>query len=173
MERRRFLTNISLGLTGTLAVSQTFAAYGNKPAETNMNSEAQVNRLMMLSINVSKMPDSKEFYADKLGLQITTDYRMDDNNWWVTLASPQGGTTITLARASAFPESIKPGTLALYFETSDIDTAHKELSSKIEQVNDIRNDLFGPGSGVKFFILKDPDGNLIHVVENHPPGIPF
>ena len=86
-----------------------------------------VNKLLMLSMNVGDMPKAKAFYADKLGLKVTTDYRKDDDNWWVTLASPEGEASITLARATGF-ENMKPGTMALYFETSDIAAAHKELS---------------------------------------------
>jgi catechol 2,3-dioxygenase-like lactoylglutathione lyase family enzyme len=132
-----------------------------------------VNKFMMLTVNVSDMPKAKAFYADKLGLKITTDYRIDDNNWWVSLAFPGGGATITLARASTYPENIKPGTMALYFATSDVVAAYNELSSGGVQVNEIRDDLFGPGSGVKFFNLEDPDGNLVHVVQEHDSRTPF
>ncbi len=132
-----------------------------------------VNKFMMLTINVSDIPKAKSFYADKLGLKVTTDYRIDDNNWWVSLTLPEGGATMTLARTSVYPETIKPGTMSLYFETSDVVAAHKELSSEGVLVNDIQDDLFGPGSGVKFFNFKDPDGNLVHVVQVHESRTPF
>lgn len=132
-----------------------------------------VNKIMMLTMNVSEIPRARAFYAENLGLKVTTDYRIDDNNWWVTLTSPEGGATITLARASAYPESLKPGTMALYFATSDVVAAHKKLSSEVLNVNDIQDDLFGPGSGVKFFNLKDPDGNLVHLVQEHESRVPF
>lgn len=174
MERRSFIRNIGLGIAGTLARGKTFAVNENKlissPMQTLTNT---VNKFMMLSLNVSDIPKAKAFYADKLGLKITTDYRIDDNNWWVTLTSPEGGANITLARASAYPENIKPGTLALYFETSDVVAAHKELSNKGIKIDEIQDNLFGPGSGVKFFILKDPDGNLVHLVQAHESRVPF
>lgn len=130
------------------------------------------NRLMMVSINVSDMMKSKMFYTD-LGFKITSDYRLDDDNWWVSLTLPRGGATLTLARAGVYPESIRAGMLSLYFECPDIINAHKELSDKGIKVNNIQDDLFGPGSGVKFFNLKDPDGNLVHFVQEHEPGVPF
>ena len=117
-----------------------------------------VDRLMMFNIAVSDMPKAKEFYADKLGLGVTADYRQDDNNWWVSLTLPEGGVTITL---STFHENTKPGTMKLYFATSDVAAAHKELSAKGAKVNNIKDDLFGPGSGVKWFSLEDPDGNQV------------
>ena len=128
-----------------------------------------VNNLMMLSMAVSDMPKAKEFYADKLGLKVATDYRQDDDNWWVSLTPPEGGATITLARVKAhMPASAggpKPGTLSLYFATSDVAAAHKEIAGKGVKLNEIKDDLFGPGSGVKWFNLEDPDGNLVHIAQ--------
>jgi hypothetical protein len=42
---------------------------------------------------------------------------------------------------------MKPGTMTLYFATSDVAAAHKELSDKGVKVNEVKDDLFGPGSG--------------------------
>jgi catechol 2,3-dioxygenase-like lactoylglutathione lyase family enzyme len=42
---------------------------------------------------------------------------------------------------------------------------HEELSAKGAKVNEVRNDLFGPGSGVKWFSLEDPDGNQVLLVQ--------
>ena len=58
---------------------------------------------------------------------------------------------------------MKPGTMVLYFATSDVAAAHKELSDKGVKVNEVKDDLFGPGSGVKWFNLEDPDGNQVHL----------
>jgi catechol 2,3-dioxygenase-like lactoylglutathione lyase family enzyme len=123
-----------------------------------------VNKFTMFNMTVKDMPKAKEFYADKLGLTVVTDYRQDDDNWWVSLTLPEGGATITLARVSNH-EAVKPGTLSLYFATSDITAAHKELSDKGVKVNNIGDDLYGPGSGVKWFNLEDPDGNLVHLAQ--------
>jgi len=174
MERRSFIRNIGLGIAGTLTGREILAINGDKVIKSGMENNLQVvNKFMMLSINVSNIQKAKEFYADKLGLKITTNYRIDDNNWWVSLTAPEGGTTITLSRASAYPENIKPGMIVLYFETSDIVEAHKDLGARGVQVNDIQNDLFGPGSGVKFLSLKDPDGNLVHLAQAHESRVPF
>ena len=118
-----------------------------------------VDKPTMFSLAVSDMPKAKAFYADTLGLRVTKDYRQDDQNWWVTLTSPEGGVAITLARYGEY--IIKPGTVAVYFKTSDIAAAHEELSKKGANVSDIQDDLFGPGSGVKFFQLQDPDGTQV------------
>jgi Lactoylglutathione lyase and related lyases len=121
-----------------------------------------VNKLSMVSVVVSDMKKAKEFYAEKLGLEVVTDYRQNDNNWWVTLTFPGGGASITLARSSTtHNEPPKPDSMSFYFSTSDIAAAHKELNEKGVKTSEIQDNLYGPGSGVKFFQLKDLDGNQL------------
>jgi len=126
-----------------------------------------VNKLTMVSVVVSDMKKAKEFYAEKLGLEVATDYRQNDDNWWITLTLPGGGTSITLARSSTTSnEPPKPGTMGFYLSTSDIAAAHKELNERGVKPSEVRDDLYGPGSGVKFFQLKDPDGNQVTVAHD-------
>jgi catechol 2,3-dioxygenase-like lactoylglutathione lyase family enzyme len=117
---------------------------------------------MQLVVAVSDMPKAKAFYADKLGLKVTKDYRQDDDHWWVNLRAREGGITITL---STFHAHMKPGTLQLYFATSDVAAAHRELSAAGANVSEMQDNLFGPGTGVKWFELQDPDGNRVLLVQ--------
>ena len=119
-----------------------------------------IDKFMMLQVAVTDMPKAKKFYVDKLGLKVAMDYRKDDNNWWTALTLPAGGVTITLTTHHAH---MKPGTMTLYFATSDIAAANKELSKKGIGVSKVQDDLHGPGSGVKWFNFKDSEGNLIHI----------
>ena len=120
------------------------------------------NKFTMVSVVVSDMKQAKEFYAEKLGLDVATDYRRNDDNWWVTLTLPGGGASITLARSSTSSnEPPKPGTVGFYLSTSDIAAAHKELNEKGVNTGEVRDDLYGPGSGVKFLQFQDPDGNSV------------
>jgi len=64
-----------------------------------------------------------------------------------SLTLPEGGTSIT---QSAAHENMQPGTMKLYFATLDVAAAHKELSAKGTKVNEVKDDLFGPGSGEKW-----------------------
>ena len=128
----------------------------------DLESATVVNKLSMVSVVVNDMKKAKEFYAEKLGLEVATDYRQNDDNWWVTLTLPGGGASITLARSSTTSnEPPKPGTLGLYLSTSDIAAAHEELNEKGLKTSEIQDNLYGPGSGVKFFQLQDPDGNQV------------
>ena len=132
---------------------------------TGSESVTVVNQLTMVSVVVSDMKKAKEFYAEKLGLEVSADYRRNDDNWWVTLTLP-GGVSITLARSSTTSnEPPKPGTVGLYLSTSDIDAAHKELNERGVETGEIRDDLYGPGSGVKFIQFKDPDGNQVTIAK--------
>lgn len=124
------------------------------------------NKLTMVSVVVSDMKKAKDFYAEKLGLEVATDYRQNDNNWWVTLTLPGGGASITLARSSTTSnEPPKPGTLGFYLSTTDLAGAHSALNEKGANPSKIMDDLYGPGSGVKFFQVQDPDGNQVTVAQ--------
>ncbi len=121
-----------------------------------------VDKLTMVSVVVSDMKKAKAFYAEQLGLEVATDYRQNDDNWWVTLTFPGGGASITLARSSTTSnEPPKPGTLGFYLATTDLAAAHNALKEKGVKPTEIMDNLYGPGSGVKFFQLTDPDGNQV------------
>lgn len=128
------------------------------------------DRLMMVNLAVTDMPRAREFYSDKLGLKIIQDFRQSDDQWWVSLSSPENGATLTL---TTYHGNMKPGTALMYFQTSDVEAAHQELSDKSVKVNDIENDLFGPGSGVKWFDFNDPEGNHLYLVQAHEARAPF
>ena len=117
-----------------------------------------VNKLMRFKMAVNDMPKAKAFYVDKLGLKVETDYRRDEHNWWVSLTLTDGGASIVLTTAH---ENMRPGTMTLYFASSDVAAAHKELSAKGAKVNEVKGDLYGPGSDVRWFHLEDPDGNQV------------
>src|SRR5580698_7792310 len=103
-----------------------------------------IDKLMRVKMAVSDMPKAKAFYADKLGLKVATDYRRDDHNWWVSLTLPESGASIVLTTAH---ENMKPGTMSLYFASADVAAAQKELSTKAATVGEVKDDLYGPGSG--------------------------
>ena len=119
-------------------------------------------KILMVMMAVTDMAKAKAFYAEQLGFQVTTDYGQGDQHW-VTLSLPGGGPSLTL---STLHGNMRPGTMRLYLATSNIEEAHNELKAKGVKVNEVKDDLYGPGSGVKWFDLRDPDGNLWQVVQS-------
>ena len=157
MNRRMFAIHGALA-GAALLLSPAATAGGEKEATEKM--KHTIDNVMMFSVAVTDMPKAKAFYAETLGLKVTTDTRMDDHNWWVGLALPEGGTSVILTTAH---ENMKPGTMKLYFATADVAGAYKELSAKGAKVDEVKD--VGPGSGVKWFSLEDPDGNQVLLVQ--------
>ncbi len=123
-----------------------------------------IDKLFMFYMAVNDMDKAKEFYVDKFGFKVTKDYRQDDKHWWVTLELPGGGTSFTL---STFHGNMTPGSMQLYVSSPDIQAACKQLTGKDAlSTGEIKDDLYGPGSGVKWFSIKDPDGNVWIVAES-------
>ena len=116
-----------------------------------MNTHKQLINVITFSVAVCDMDKARAF-----------ENRKDDNHWWVSLTLPEGGNCITLTTSH---ENMKPGTMKLYFATSDIAAAHKELGAKRVKVSPVKDDLYGPGSGVKWFNLEDLDSNQVLLVQ--------
>lgn len=119
-------------------------------------------KIMMVMMAVTDMAKAKAFYAEQLGFQVTIDYGQGDQHW-VTLQPPGGGPSLTL---STLHGNMRPGAMRLYLSTSDIEAMHDALKAKGVKVNDVKDDLYGPGSGVKWFDLRDPEGNLWQVAQS-------
>src|SRR6266852_3720489 len=103
-------------------------------------------KILMVMMSVTDMAKAKAFYAEQLGWTVTSDYGQGDQHW-VTLSLPGGGASLTL---STMHGKMKPGTMTLYLSTSNIEAAYDELKAK----------------GVKWFDLRDPDGNRWLVVQS-------
>ena len=119
-------------------------------------------KILMVLMSVTDMAKAKAFYAEQLGFQVTKDVGKGDHHW-VTLSLPGGGTSLTL---STMHEHMKPGTMNLYLSTSNIEAVYNEFKAKGVKVDEVKDDLYGPGSGVKWFDLRDPDGNRWLVVQS-------
>ena len=119
-------------------------------------------KLLMMSMAVTEMAKAKAFYAEQLGFQVTRDFGQGDHHW-VSLEFPGGGVSLTL---TTMHENMQPGTMKLYLSTSNIEATYNELKAQGVKVNDVKDDLYGPGSGVKWFDFRDPDGNQWLVVQS-------
>jgi predicted enzyme related to lactoylglutathione lyase len=164
MNRREFHQTLTavLPAAGLAQAQQSQAQHSETPITKERTNMPAVNKVMWFSMAVSDMPKAKAFYSETLGLKVASDFRKDDGHWWVSLTLPEGGASITLTTSH---ENMKAGTMKLYFATSDVAAAHHELRAKGAKINEVKDDLYGPGSGVKWFNLADPDGNQVLVVQ--------
>ena len=121
-----------------------------------------VEKILMFHIAVTDMAKAKEFYVEKLGFKVTSDYGQGDQHW-VSLDAPGGGASLNL---TTMHENMKPGTMKLYVSTPAIDATYQELKAKGVTVTEVKDDLYGPGSGVKWFGVSDPDGNKWLIVQS-------
>src|SRR5262249_25848457 len=112
-------------------------------------------KIFQVMMPVSDMAKAKTFYAEQLGFQITADFGQGEHHW-VTLALPGGGPALVLTTTQG---NIKPGWVTLYLATSNVEALYNDLTAKGVTANEIKDNLFGPGSGVKWFSVADPDGN--------------
>ena len=125
---------------------------------------ATIGRLIQLMIGVTNMEESKRFYADVLGFEVTQDYGKGDAHW-VNVSVPEGGVSLTLT--TYVGNQLQPGSMSLYLATADIQKAFDELTAKgVQPPDPIADDLFGPGSGVKWFRFTDPDGNVLTIAQS-------
>jgi predicted enzyme related to lactoylglutathione lyase len=121
-----------------------------------------INQLLMFHMAVNDMDTIKKFYESKLGFKTTADNEYDGKRW-VSMELPGGGVSINLTTEH---ENMKPGSLKLYVNTTDAKSAYEELKKKGVPVSDqVGDDLYGPGSGVKWFDFQDPDKNHWLVVQ--------
>jgi uncharacterized glyoxalase superfamily protein PhnB len=128
-----------------------------------------IDKLMMFHMAVNNMDEVKEFYTEKLGFKVTSDFAyhkeqaakagVPAGSRWISMELPGGGTSLNLTNVF---ENMKPGGMKLYLSTPDIEAAHKELKAKgVEPTSEITRAGWGTS-----FSFNDPDGNQWLVVES-------
>ena len=104
------------------------------------------------------------FYTEKLGFELRSDTAFGENgeNRWVEVAPP--GSTARLALNP--PMGGQPGGGGIGVETPDVHAEHARLSA-IGGIDLDPQPMSGPGMPT-LFMLRDPDGNHVAVVETPP-----
>jgi catechol 2,3-dioxygenase-like lactoylglutathione lyase family enzyme len=114
-------------------------------------------------ITTKKLNESKNFYAAYLGFKVTFD-----SDWYISMASRQGP-VFELALLDythpSLPEAFQHPTqgMLLNVEVENVDSEYKRLSSLgADVVLDIRSEYWGQ----RHFIIQDPNGILIDLIQN-------
>ena len=104
------------------------------------------------------------FYTEKLGFELRSDTAFGENgeNRWVEVAPP--GSTARLALNP--PMGGQPGGGGIGVETPDVRAEHARLSA-IGGIDIDPEPMTAPGAPL-LFMMRDPDGNNIAVVETPP-----
>ena len=128
------------------------------------DSETTVANIGVAMFSVADQDAALKFYTEKLGYEVRADVRFGENNEmrWLEVAPP--GSTARLALNP--PMGGQPGGGAIGVETTDVLAEHKRLGALGVDVD--TEPMRTPGAPL-MFMMRDPDGNSIAVVEDLAP----
>ncbi len=129
---------------------------------TQRTAQTKVTEIATILVPVSDQDRALAFYTEQLGFTKTMDYSYGDNRW--IEVSPGGGTA-TVALAPGGPD-IQPGRdTGIRLSTGDARGDHAALTAAGVDVDQ----LMDWGGGVPpMFVLRDPDGNRLVIVQQPP-----
>jgi lactoylglutathione lyase len=140
------------------------------PRPTGMSAQqpppTTVTNIGVAMFAVADQDAALAFYTEKLGFEVRSDTRFGEHgeNRWLEVAPP--GSTARLALNP--PMGGQPGGGSIGIETPDVLAEHKRLSA-IGGIDLDAEPMTAPGAPL-LFMLRDPDGNHIAVVEAPPAG---
>jgi catechol 2,3-dioxygenase-like lactoylglutathione lyase family enzyme len=125
------------------------------------NSATTVNNIGVVMFAVADQDAALAFYTEKLGFEVRGDSRFGENDEhrWLEVAPP--GSTARLALNP--PMGSQPGGGGIGVETPDVRAEHARLTA-LGGVDLDPEPVDAPGAPL-LFMLRDPDGNHIAVVQ--------
>jgi catechol 2,3-dioxygenase-like lactoylglutathione lyase family enzyme len=136
-----------------------------------------VQKLSHVTLFVSNQDEAKDFYVNKLGVEVRTDHTMDNGFRWLTvgarqqpdveivLMEPQPGQLLDEEAAQAVRMLLKKGVLgAGVFQVDDCRKTYEELKQKGVQFAGAPEERF---YGVEA-IMKDGVGNWFSMTQPKP-----
>lgn len=120
-----------------------------------------VTNLGVAMFTVSDQDAAIDFYTGKLGFELRADdsFGPDGGMRWVEVAPP--GSVARLALNP--PMQDEPGGSSIAVETEDVAAEHERLSA-IDGL-DVDQEIMSMPGAPTMFMLRDPDGNTVVVVE--------
>lgn len=124
-------------------------------------SPTTVTDIGVAMFTVSDQDAALAFYTEKLGFEVRADVRFGEHgeSRWLEVAPPGSRARLALNP----PMSAAPGGGAIGVETADVHAEHRRLSA-IGGVDLDPAPVRWPGAPL-LFMLRDPDGNHVAVVE--------
>jgi lactoylglutathione lyase len=123
-----------------------------------------VSNIGVAMFTVADQDAALAFYTDKLGFEVRSDTRFGEQGEmrWLEVAPP--GSTARLALNP--PMGGQPGGGGIGVETPDVMAEHRRLSA-IGGIDLDPEPMRTPGAPL-LFMMRDPDGNHVAVVETPP-----
>jgi len=128
--------------------------------------DTSVTNLGVAMFTVASQDAALDFYTGKLGFEVRADVRFGENNEmrWLEVAPP--GSTARLALNEPMGPG-EPGGSSIGVETRDVAGEHERIKALGDV--DVDAELMGSPEGSEvptMFMLRDPDGNTVVVVED-------
>ena len=115
-------------------------------------------RLTSVAVRVADQDRALAFYVDVLGCTLRTDVEFWPGARWVEVVPPGSPVSLVLlTEAGGMP-------IGPRFGTADADAAHARLSAAGTDVDEVLRMEVAP----PMFTLRDPDGNLLVLIEDAP-----
>jgi catechol 2,3-dioxygenase-like lactoylglutathione lyase family enzyme len=133
-----------------------------------------ITQLATVIVPVSDQDRAIEFYAGTLGFEKRSDFRYDTGERWVEVVPAGAATSLTLVSPPAGdPVGIETRVILI---TPDVDADHAELRTRGIDVDEVMREghpvVYWGGAPLAghppMFVLRDPDGNSLLVVQG--PG---
>jgi catechol 2,3-dioxygenase-like lactoylglutathione lyase family enzyme len=122
-----------------------------------------VSKINTVIIAIADQDKALAFYTDTLGLELRSDVPFGNGDRWIEVA-PKGAET-TIAIAPPPPGTPTGGHMTgIAFHTDDIDGYHAQLRDAGADVDENVSRMGDPVPPM--FWLRDPEGNVLMVVES-------
>jgi lactoylglutathione lyase len=125
----------------------------------------RMDDISVAMFTVASQDAAIRFYTDKLGFELRSDTRFGPNGEyrWVEVAPPGSHARLALNE----PMGATPGGGSIGVETADVLAEHRRLSA-IGGIDLDPEPMQTPGAPL-LFMMRDPDGNHIAVVQPSEP----
>jgi catechol 2,3-dioxygenase-like lactoylglutathione lyase family enzyme len=125
---------------------------------TDTETSLHITQVGTVGVPVKDQDRALEFYLDKLGFEKRMDVPYGEGERWVEVAPSGAATTIALVRARAGEPTGIDTQVRLTTKDAEADHADLRASGVDADPEIIRHP-------VPMFVLRDPDGNQLRIVE--------
>jgi catechol 2,3-dioxygenase-like lactoylglutathione lyase family enzyme len=123
----------------------------------------RITQMGRVIVPVADQDEAIAFYTSKLGFSVTADVPFGEDDRWVEVAPPAGGTAIALSPPQG---DYQPGRMTgIALESPDARADHTELKEKDVDVDEEL--MGGDGTVPLLFFFRDHDANQLMIVEGH------